>query len=381
MALIEVTDKAIILKQIIEGKQGLPGKDGITTTVKEVVHVQEEGKAGATGATPEHEVRNGEIRFKHPDGTWGEWITVQPSSSGSGGVLEVFNNTFININTIHSTTKTNNPVYKNNIIQGTTNGITGTVASASDYNSTDDADFGTGYTTNTNDRVSQTFTFVDAGADDFHLASGDTGAKDEGVDLSADTDSIDIDAEDISAPWSIGADWVPSSGLDISPTGIVSAEAFGTAVITTGAVDISPTGIASAEAFGSHTVANVQTLSPSGIASEEAFGTAVLTTGAVTLTPTGITSAEAFGTHDISQATFLTPTGIASTEAFGTAVITTGAVILTPTGISSEEAFGSHTVVAVGDKDIKIDFANEKILATNLESTTLYYNGNDYFSI
>lgn len=88
MALIEVTESAIILKQIIEGKRGLPGKDGITTTVEKVVHVQEEGKAGETGATPEHEVRNGEIRFKHPDNTWGEWITVQPSSTGGGGGSE-----------------------------------------------------------------------------------------------------------------------------------------------------------------------------------------------------------------------------------------------------------------------------------------------------
>jgi len=82
MALHEVTDSVIILKQIIEGKRGKPGKDGITTTVNKTVHVQEEGVAGAA---PEHEVRNGEIRFKHPDGTWGEWITVQPTSSGGGG--------------------------------------------------------------------------------------------------------------------------------------------------------------------------------------------------------------------------------------------------------------------------------------------------------
>jgi len=171
------------------------------------------------------------------------------------------------------------------------------------------------------------------------------------------------------------------AGLNISPTGIASTEAFGTAVITTGAVDLTPTGIASAEAFGSHVVKDVQALTPSGIASEEAFGTAVLTTGAVDITPSGIASAEAFGTHDVSQATFLTPTGIASAEAFGTAAITTGAVTLTPTGIVSEEAFGSHTIAVAGDKDIKIDFANSKVLNTDLQSTTLYFNGTDYFTI
>ncbi len=85
MALIEVTESAVVLKQIIEGKRGLPGKDGINTTIEKVVHVQEEGKPGETGAAPEHEVRNGEIRFKQPDGTWGKWIEVQRSTGGGGG--------------------------------------------------------------------------------------------------------------------------------------------------------------------------------------------------------------------------------------------------------------------------------------------------------
>lgn len=75
----------IVIKQIIEGRKGEKGKDGITTVIKEVVHVREEGTPGDTGAAPEHEVRNGEIRFKQPDGTWGKWITVQPTSSGGGG--------------------------------------------------------------------------------------------------------------------------------------------------------------------------------------------------------------------------------------------------------------------------------------------------------
>lgn len=130
---------------------------------------------------------------------------------------------------------------------------------------------------------------------------------------------------------------VATGAQNISPTGIASAEAFGTPVITTGAVDITP----------------------SGIASEEAFGTAVLTTGAV----------------DIS------PSGIASEEAFGTAVVTVagGTQNITATGIASAEAFGSH-VVTDGAKDIKIDFANSKVLNTDLQSTTLYFNGTDYFT-
>jgi len=278
-------------------------------------------------------------------------------TSGSGTIASYYNNTIINTVDIYTFTKSSNkPIFKNNIIHGTTNGITGTMDSSSDFNATEDADFGTGYTTNTNDRVSQTFTFEDAGSDDYHLASGDTAAKDEGVDLSGVTDAIDIDGEAISDPWSIGADWVAASGDDISPTGIASEEAFGTAVLTTGAVTLSPTGIASAEAFGSHTVANVQVLSPSGIASEEAFGTAVLTTGAVTVSPSGIASEESFGAHNVSQATFLRPTGIASAEAFGVAEV-------------------------AGDRDIKIDFQDSLILSADLQSTTLYFNGTNYFTI
>lgn len=85
MALIEVTESAIVLKQIIEGKRGKPGKNGTITTVQETVHVHEEGIAGAA---PEHEVRNGEVRFKNPDGTWGKFIQAQPSSNGGGGLTE-----------------------------------------------------------------------------------------------------------------------------------------------------------------------------------------------------------------------------------------------------------------------------------------------------
>ncbi len=86
MALREVTDSVVILKQIIEGKQGKAGKDGITTTITETV--EKAGIPGKDGSTPEHEVRNGELRFKNPDGTWGKWIEVQPSHNSGGGGLE-----------------------------------------------------------------------------------------------------------------------------------------------------------------------------------------------------------------------------------------------------------------------------------------------------
>ncbi len=61
-------------------------------------------------------------------------------------------------------------------------------------------------------RISQTFTFVNSGGDDFHLASNDAGALSYGTDLSADgtypfNDDIDFD---IIISWDIGFDaWLP----------------------------------------------------------------------------------------------------------------------------------------------------------------------------
>lgn len=81
--------------------------------------------------------------------------------------------------------------------------FTGTFTSA-EYNASSD-----GTAPGTNSRTSQTFTFVDAGGDDYHLASGDGGAKDFGVDLSSDPNlafSDDIDGDTRSGSWDIGAD-------------------------------------------------------------------------------------------------------------------------------------------------------------------------------
>mgnify|MGYP001618703724 FL=1 len=67
----------------------------------------------------------------------------------------------------------------------------------------------------TGNRISQTFTFVDETGDDFHLAVGDAGAKDYGVDLSGDANypfSDDIDGQTRSGTWDIGADEYVAAG-------------------------------------------------------------------------------------------------------------------------------------------------------------------------
>lgn len=91
---------------------------------------------------------------------------------------------------------------------GAGNGFDGTFEAASEYNCSDD---GTEPGTN---GVNGEVTFVNEGAGDFHLASGDTTAKDSGTDLSSDTDldaafaafSDDIDEDARSGSWDIGAD-------------------------------------------------------------------------------------------------------------------------------------------------------------------------------
>jgi hypothetical protein len=148
------------------------------------------------------------------------------STNGTGDYI--FNNTFISLgNTAFLASKTGEPYpvhFKNNIIKGFSSIGAFDVASDSDYNSTDLPTYDwniVGGGTGTHNRVSQTFTFTDA-ANDFHLVSADTGAKDAGINLSSDPDlpfSTDISGQvrPTSGPWDIGADeWSPSGKYTMS---------------------------------------------------------------------------------------------------------------------------------------------------------------------
>lgn len=64
--------------QVVHGKDGRDGLKGDTGADGGA------GKDGADGRSPESEVKNGEIRFKQPNGEWGDWIRF---STGSGGGL------------------------------------------------------------------------------------------------------------------------------------------------------------------------------------------------------------------------------------------------------------------------------------------------------
>ena len=101
-------------------------------------------------------------------------------------------------------------IAKNNLVTGSgnTNTYIGTFTTGTDYNATDGTDdIGTG----SNNRVSQTFSFVDSGGKNFHLASSDTSTSGHGISLSSDSylpfsDDIDGQTRPVGGTWDIGAD-------------------------------------------------------------------------------------------------------------------------------------------------------------------------------
>ena len=98
---------------------------------------------------------------------------------------------------------------QNVLFYNNTTDASGTFLAGTDYNAADSGSIG--YTVtgggNSHDRVSQTFTFVNAGSNDYHLQSGDGGAKNFGLtDPSSGLFSDDIDLVSRSGTWDIGAD-------------------------------------------------------------------------------------------------------------------------------------------------------------------------------
>jgi len=127
----------------------------------------------------------------------------------NSSATKLYNNTLIS-GEVGYISSAGTATFINNLFNGFGYGIYmigGTVDGASDYNATDDASFGSGYTANTHDHTSHTFSFVNAGADDYHLQSTDTGAIDLGTsDPASGLYSVDIDMETRSGTWDIGAD-------------------------------------------------------------------------------------------------------------------------------------------------------------------------------
>jgi hypothetical protein len=117
----------------------------------------------------------------------------------------IYNNTIVGAWRIGISGDNNNTRYhhlRNNLIYGCGVDSTNEYAARCDYNATDRSSLG--YTANTHDRVSQTFSFV--ASDDFALTSSDTGAKGYGVtNPGSDLYIVDINGNSRTVPWDIGA--------------------------------------------------------------------------------------------------------------------------------------------------------------------------------
>jgi len=143
------------------------------------------------------------------------WGTAIETNAGNVDTFYIYNCTFNNNGTAISEAA-GTFIMKNSLFTGNSADVAGTAttfAAGTDYNATNRSSIG--YTVtgsgNTHDRPNQTFSFVNAGAKDFHLAYNDTGARDHGTDLSADANlafSTDIDGQSrpYGVAWDIGAD-------------------------------------------------------------------------------------------------------------------------------------------------------------------------------
>ena len=132
------------------------------------------------------------------------------------GTQYVYNNTIVNCKTgITGGGDSGTCIAKNNLLysQGLSAAVAagGTFGAGTDYNATDLSSMN--YTVtgegNTHDRLSQTFTFTNSAGDDYTLTSSDAGAKDFGVDLSADanlafSDDVIGTARPQGSAWDIG---------------------------------------------------------------------------------------------------------------------------------------------------------------------------------
>jgi hypothetical protein len=100
-------------------------------------------------------------------------------------------------------------IAKNNIVQGATDGYSGTFSSGSDYNISNVAADTTG---GAHDKANTTVTFISLNDKNFHLSLSDTAAKNQGIKLASYSDDsnlnfqTDIDENSRTGNWSIGAD-------------------------------------------------------------------------------------------------------------------------------------------------------------------------------
>ena len=133
-------------------------------------------------------------------------------------VLYAYNNTFYNCS-YGFLISAGTVIAKNNIVQGATDGYSGTFASGSDYNISNISADTTG---GAHDKAGTNVTFIGANDDNYHLGIGDTAAKNNGVKLASYSDdsnlnfTTDIDGNARTGDWSIGADDGPFAEIQQS---------------------------------------------------------------------------------------------------------------------------------------------------------------------
>lgn len=183
----------------------------------QVSHCIVRGKSGVAGWGIYIPTEIGPVRIWNNiiydwDGSGGQGIHAETSGATKA---YCYNNTIIDCEIGMLTAGGNDIIAKNNIVQGSTTGYSGTFDGNSTNNLSDHDD-----SPGSNPQNSKTLTFADAANDDFHLDSGDSDAIDQGVDLSADANlafSDDIDGDARSGTWDIGADEFVAAGGAIIP--------------------------------------------------------------------------------------------------------------------------------------------------------------------
>jgi hypothetical protein len=146
---------------------------------------------------------------------WNNIILNNVGSSATNGITVTAGTAYLYNNTVRNITPTSSigisrtggtVVAKNNLVDSCVTNFSGTFGAGSDYNASSDSTS----TGGAHDRVSQTFTYINA-PNDLLLSSSDTGAKDYGENLSSDSyiafsDDIIGTSRPQGSAWDIGAD-------------------------------------------------------------------------------------------------------------------------------------------------------------------------------
>jgi hypothetical protein len=132
-----------------------------------------------------------------------------------GGTAYLYNNTIAGITSGFAIRSGGVVVAKNNLTDAPGTDFYGSFYPGSDFNASSD-DSALGF----HSRRSQTFTFINSAAGDYHLATTDGGARNYGLDLSHDPllpFSDDLDGTARSGGWDIGADEAASGADSVPP--------------------------------------------------------------------------------------------------------------------------------------------------------------------